>query len=391
MVSILQRELVIPTLQEQIIFQFLENHPEITPNNAEEVVNNQLALPPEQKIDSLQRIEAVCSQVLWEAKIPDFKDTPPITQFVITYRALRQLAEELPQASIRLDESLASIYSQVKAALGDATLPDNHGQTTIEKAAIRKHPEAIRLLIAMGADINLRDQYGRTALHRAVHQKNTEEAKILIAAGVDVHLKDNSGVSALHTAAQTNNIEIVEALLDQQANVDDRDNAGNTPLHKAAINQHLDIMNVLIEANAAINMQNESGKTPLHEATFFKVLNSIKVLISAGADVDIQDMSGDTPLHHMASCSYNPEIMRDFMNAQPDLTLKNKMGWTALHLAVHHNNKKMVQNLLAAGANPSMPTTDGRTALQIAQNHPDGIDPDIINMLYQSQYQNSFG
>eukprot|EP00952_Eustigmatos_sp_NYUAD-ZCMA_P014347 56000-Eustigmatos_ZCMA.PRE.1 len=41
-------------------------------------------------------------------------------------------------------------------------------------------------------------------------------------------------------------------------------------------------------------------------------------------------------------------------------------GWTAMHLACYQDLPDVVRQLLEAGADPTMRTTDGRTALDIA-------------------------
>ena len=49
----------------------------------------------------------------------------------------------------------------------------------------------LRLLVAAGADVNRRDFLGRTALHHAVEANNAEAVRILLAAGADPAVRDS--------------------------------------------------------------------------------------------------------------------------------------------------------------------------------------------------------
>ncbi|MFN2519821.1 MAG: ankyrin repeat domain-containing protein [Candidatus Limnocylindria bacterium] len=101
------------------------------------------------------------------------------------------------------DPSLASAYS-----------PD--GFFPLGLAAFFKHPNAIRELIAAGADVRAvaRNPMQVTALHSAVaNGGDRESALALIAAGADVNAQQRHGWTALHGAAEMGDREVVEALL----------------------------------------------------------------------------------------------------------------------------------------------------------------------------------
>ena len=49
-------------------------------------------------------------------------------------------------------------------------------------AATTGEPEAIKTLLALGAELNAKDRFGNTALRKAREQKNYEAAKLLAAA-----------------------------------------------------------------------------------------------------------------------------------------------------------------------------------------------------------------
>lgn len=85
------------------------------------------------------------------------------------------------------------------------------------------NPDAVRLLIKLGVDVNAKDRCGWTPLHFAARTKCPaaeqsqliECIKLLIDAGADVNAKDEEGVTPFHRTFATNpwNLEMIEVLL----------------------------------------------------------------------------------------------------------------------------------------------------------------------------------
>ena len=73
------------------------------------------------------------------------------------------------------------------------------------------NPVAIELVLDHGADINQRDEYGWTALMYASGAGQVQSVRVLISRGADVGAVGCHG-SALNIAAQTNHPEIVSVL-----------------------------------------------------------------------------------------------------------------------------------------------------------------------------------
>ncbi|MCI7698443.1 MAG: ankyrin repeat domain-containing protein [Akkermansia sp.] len=60
---------------------------------------------------------------------------------------------------------------------------NTYQETALKMAAAEGHTEAVKLLLAAGADVNARDMNGWTALMEASDYGHTEIVKLLIAAG----------------------------------------------------------------------------------------------------------------------------------------------------------------------------------------------------------------
>lgn len=76
-------------------------------------------------------------------------------------------------------------------------------------AASYGHTEAVKALIAAGADVNAKTNDGKTALMKAASRQDIETVKILIAAGADVNVKTEDGQTALSRAKSANIAELL--------------------------------------------------------------------------------------------------------------------------------------------------------------------------------------
>ena len=90
--------------------------------------------------------------------------------------------------------------------------------------AIRKpiNLDSLKYLINSGIDLNAQDMYGNTALHYAAAKKDPEAIKILLEAGSEVDIENRDGITPLHQSLLKNpkSLEATEALLIAGANPD---------------------------------------------------------------------------------------------------------------------------------------------------------------------------
>jgi len=88
----------------------------------------------------------------------------------------------------------------------------NDNTITLEDAINLGDSDAVRKLLADGADINInvRGDSGDTALIRAARNGNTEVLRALLEAGADTNHRNEAGESALDVAIE--NPEVTEAI-----------------------------------------------------------------------------------------------------------------------------------------------------------------------------------
>ena len=173
---------------------------------------------------------------------------------------------------------------------------------SVAEAAKDGDREAVRALLARGADVNLAEGDGMTALHWAASRGDVEVARLLVAGGANVKAATRLGsYTPLHLAAQAGSAPIVELLAAHGAEVDAVTLTGATPLMFAAADGDRVSVKALLDAGANPNATEPArGHTPLMFAAAADRLDAVKVLLAHGADpnretkvVDLAALSRD--------------------------------------------------------------------------------------------------
>jgi ankyrin repeat protein len=192
-----------------------------------------------------------------------------------------------------------------------------------------------------------------------------EEVDRLLALILEAKIHDTG--LALIKAADKGDPEIVEALLDSGADINARDEQNQTTLHKAASRGHTPIVKLLLERGADVNAKNLFGETPLLVPVYRGSLDIVGALLDAGADVDARsELTGQTPL--LAVSSGRTKIVEALLEEGADVNAKGEAYHeTALMLAAIAGNTATVKALLEKGADVKAASTNGRTAMMMAE------------------------
>lgn len=222
------------------------------------------------------------------------------------------------------------------------------GYTPLLFAVRGNHLDAVRALLASGANVNDTSADRTSALVIAAHSGHREMARLLLEAGADPNA-DGSGYTALHIAVRRGDVDVVTALLargaDPNARViratparrisDDvalpREVVGSTPLWLAARYGHVHILEALGNA-ADPALTGNDGSTPLMMAIGRDPrvsLEAARHLINRGADVRASDELGDTALHRAASAGFD-EIVRLLVDKGASVDARNHQGQSPL-------------------------------------------------------------
>lgn len=228
-----------------------------------------------------------------------------------------------------------------------------------------------KTLISFGANVNQKNSYGNPIIHHAVSEGNPEIVELLISKGADVNAKGQFDRVALHYA---NKKGMAKILLAHGALVDAPTNYGETPLHWAAnginsFGKQVDLVEfaeTLIANGADVNKKTGEGRsyrTPLSYAAEANNLPVARVLLAHGADVE---GGGSSPLGYAGSNGDFVEMAQLLVENGAKVNQPSPSGWYPLMTAAGRGNIKVVDYLLAHGADPNAADRAGITALYSA-------------------------
>jgi ankyrin repeat protein len=131
---------------------------------------------------------------------------------------------------LRQDPALVSAYS------ADGFYP-------LGLAAFFGHLEAVRALIAAGADVHAtaRNAFKVQPIHAAAASRNIEIIGAVLAAGADPNVPQQQGFVPLHEAASNNNREMAQLLMKHGANPRLANDAGKTSIDLAREKGHTEL------------------------------------------------------------------------------------------------------------------------------------------------------
>ena len=211
-------------------------------------------------------------------------------------------SEPTPQETAFIDAAKIGDLEQLKKGINsplDINARDKNGMTALMYAAEKNHPEAVKVLINSGADIEA-CHYRATALVYAVWNSNAACVKALLSAGTStgICLRFHGDLSILDCAKDP---EILSMLIAAGAPINAQDSAGNTTLASAIDNRNFTFVTILLSAGANPDIVDYRHLTPLMAAAKSGFTEGAKALITAGANKNLKDKDGKTALDYAAT------------------------------------------------------------------------------------------
>ena len=216
------------------------------------------------------------------------------------------------------------------------------------EAVKRADADAVRTLLARGADASAPEADGTTALHWAARLDSVELADLLIEGGADVSAANTFGVPPLWLAAVNGSAPLLDRLLDAGADADTSTAAGESVLMIAARTGRVEALEALLARGAGVDATQRDGQTALMWAATEGHAAAVRALLEAGADVHARTVSPETPPRTALFGGPAPH------------------SFTALLFAVRAGHIDTVRTLLAAGADPNDQLPDGTGPVVLA-------------------------
>ncbi len=293
-------------------------------------------------------------------------------------------------------DGVPEIISSLLNAGVDPNSANAGGETALMTAARTGKVDAVRLLIEHGADVNAKEpQHGQTALMWAVVENHVGVIQLLLAHGADINARTkvittpgeyvpagvangagagltrqravptpNGGMTPLLFAVRDGNFEVTKLLLDQGADIHCSSGNHTSPLVLALINGQIGLAGYLLQRGADPNAADDYGRAALFAAIDLRNLNQldadlstdgknsldlIKALLTKGVNVNAR--TDTVPVHGLM---------------QFDASWVNFDGQTSFVRAALSGDVEVMRLLLEQGADPSIPTKLGTTALMAA-------------------------
>lgn len=206
---------------------------------------------------------------------------------------------------------LGILHKDLETELATSTAAINVGDskniTPLCWATIRNDVQAVKALLAFGANPNIADRWGRTPLY---FSRNIDICKILLDAGENI--QPHNMVyrrSVLHQVfkitgrwyIESDTVDTIDLFVNAGIDVNVRDRDGETPLLNAVRLRHTFHTRRMLELGANPNVCNQSSRhSAIHLAVLFDHHDAIPLLLERGADYTALDISGMN-IAHMAA------------------------------------------------------------------------------------------
>ena len=286
------------------------------------------------------------------------------------------------------------------------------GLTALMYAARDGSVNAVRALVAGGAELNRRSADDSTALLIASINGRFDVAKYLVESGADLNLASMDGASPLY------------GVLHVQWS---RESEQPQPSIKREETSYLDLMKLMLEAGADPDLKlgrqlwytsygvardgaSDIGTTPFWKSASVADIDGMRLLLAYGADPTIANKDGVTPLlavsgagthgnedieapaGRMASVRYLVEQLSADVNSSdngdsrrgqqavqpkqdPEDEQSGTIGYTALHNAASRGDNEMILYLVSRGADVRATTKYGVTVADMANGPRQRIQP----------------
>ncbi|GBN19314.1 B-cell lymphoma 3 [Araneus ventricosus] len=118
----------------------------------------------------------------------------------------------------------------------------------------------------------------------------------------------------------------------------------------------------MLKASISVDLTNYLRQTPLHLAVMLGNVEMVQLLLKCGSSVTLRDRNGNSAVHLAVKSSTNKDVLNLILSHPDTKAILNSLdheGYSALHYAVFKNNKTAVWCLHTVGA--QMNVIDGKS------------------------------
>jgi ankyrin repeat protein len=267
-----------------------------------------------------------------------------------------------------------AITRALLAAGGDPRAPVPGTGTPLLTAARSGNPDVIKALLAAGVKADETEETsGQTALMWAASEDHLEAVKTLLAAGADVRKLSHKNETALFFAVRTGDIAVAEAMLAAGADVNGRtppdqpklSTVGDSMLVTAIVNGHFGLADFLLNKGADPNAAGTRWP-PLHALVRIRTYEESQYPPPKTAEGDLDSLE---LARRLLAHGANPNARAATKTARRnpgDMNYTEFKGATPFFLAAKAGDLPMMRLLLSVKADYTTPIEEHTTPLMVA-------------------------
>src|SRR5262245_16906902 len=287
---------------------------------------------------------------------------------------------------------MASLYGnalmieRLLKAHADAKQRLSNRETTVMRAARNGNPEAIKLLVAAGADVNAKENLrGTTALMWAAEQRHPAAVKMLLELGADHRARSGpAGLPRNYMAPKVNTAAVKDAqrryaaaiaagrTYEQQLEYEVSQGAKISIGFRGVFNaRRADLAGAPPAEGAAPPPANAAAANPPAPET-------PKAAEPPAENADDTDVivaglvgtgGGGLTALVFAAREGDQESAKQLLDAGADVNQTTEYGWTPVLTATNNRHYKLAQYLVEQGANPNIANKGGWTPIYLATDN----------------------
>lgn len=253
-------------------------------------------------------------------------------------------SEGNPLLHVAMESGRRGLAVELLKLGADAAAVNAHGESALVAAMRKSWRDLYRPLVQAGADPNLPDQYGRIPLQVVIDAGDLELAKLLADLGARPH--SGSWSDALWNAINQRNLPVCRLLLGLGISPETPDGTGRRPIEVALAEDLPDFLHLFLCYGA-------DGDSLYYEACRRKQNHHVSLLLAhGGLPRPLAAPSSDTPLG-FAIRHNDRQAVSLLLDRGAALETLVSEGQTPLCLAISLGRTRIVEQLLAAGADPN--------------------------------------
>jgi len=210
---------------------------------------------------------------------------------------------------------------------------------------------------------------GYTSLMMAIVMGQTEAVSILLQDAPDLTERTPEGKTVAILAAESGNSEIVAALLDAGADFKSADDSGNTPVLAGILaSGGSEDLYAIIEMLGAHGTNLDRGNEYYTPLSYAVQMGDVQLVETLIAAGADPSVPAPDGVLPVVAALWNIDIMRQLLEAGADPNAVDSYGDPLLFLALRNRLPEVVELLLTAGANANQRDSSERSALLYARD-----------------------